>query len=1111
MTHKLFLLGAARLETPGGSLLLERKTAAVLAYLALEGPVRKYKLAGWLWPESGETAARNNMRQLLRRLRMAAGEVVLGEDLIELAPEVEADVGRWSYLESPSLSQLRQEEAFLKGSDYDDLPELAEWVESTRAELRELRAQAAEAEATRLERAENFKGALEYAQIRLRMEPLSEDSYRQVARLQYLLGDRAAALATLERGRAMLEQELGAEPLPETLRLLRMIESGAHLPDTPPKPKSPLIPATTLRPPVLAGREREWAMMEEAWEAGKLIFLKGQPGVGKSRLAADFLEHKGSYIRLEARPGDPHVPYSSNFRHLRAILAKYPTEPLPDWVRQALAPWMPELGPSPAPVEPSPLQQARFFEAHREIFSILVRHHEAMLLDDLQFQDASSNQVGAYLMSSVLPLGPSGLRGYIGCYRSGDNSEGMDRFAAQFVETGEGVLIELEPLDPDSVLTLLQGLELPGADRLAAGLSRYTGGNPLFILETLKHLIETDTLERGLPARLAPPGRVAPLIQRRLQRLTPAALNLARAAAVAETEFGLGLAQEVLERSGLELAESHAELEAAQILRGNAFTHDLVFEAVLAGIPIAVKQVLHSRTAKYLEMIGADPALIAQHWLEADERKAVPFLLEAAKAARSTYHLFDAADFYERAAALLERQERPTEAAEALLNVCEFILDFDTGARAERLAQKMLELARDPRSSSRAWLYQATLHLHRGQTPEGERAAQQALENAQRSGDRGLEVDPLNLLGIVWRRQGRFEESRAALEQARELCLETHNETLLAAVLSNLGLALQQLNRYAEAAQRFQEAFALQKDRTTRGRVLNNLAICLGQLGRSREAPETLERAREMLAETEGATGAHLVVLTSLANHHRLLLEYRRSLEYLEQARAMVEGYQHWKLEDLYRNFARTLTELGQFEQAQSYLNRALEEFTEAYQEAGLVWLEQIRLSSWSGRNPQSPLNRARPMLGEAANLSGYRFRLEEARLLPPAQALKAHRQSLVFAQQYGLKGFEIAAHTLAAQALLHLDHPAEALEHTHNALALLETYTPDLYAGEVRLTHYQALQAIGDPQAAAYLTETAAWLREIAQERVPPQYRSSFLEYNPFNRAILQAAAQPR
>ncbi len=698
VTHKLFLLGAARLETPGGSLLLERKTAAVLAYLALEGPVRKYKLAGWLWPESGETAARNNMRQLLRRLRMAAGEVVLGEDLIELAPEVEADVGRWSYLESPSLSQLRQEEAFLKGSDYDDLPELAEWVESTRAELRELRAQAAEAEATRLERAENFKGALEYAQIRLRMEPLSEDGYRQVARLQYLLGDRAAALATLERGRAMLEQELGAEPLPETLRLLRMIESGAHLPDAPPKPKSPLIPATTLRPPVLAGREREWAMMEEAWEAGKLIFLKGQPGVGKSRLAADFLEHKGSYIRLEARPGDPHVPYSSNFRHLRAILAKYPTEPLPDWVRQALAPWMPELGPSPAPVEPSPLQQARFFEAHREIFSILVRHHEAMLLDDLQFQDASSNQVGAYLMSSVLPLGPSGLRGYIGCYRSGDNSEGMDRFAAQFVETGEGVLIELEPLDPDSVLTLLQGLELPGADRLAAGLSRYTGGNPLFVLETLKHLIETDTLAQGLPSRLAPPGKVATVIGRRLGRLFPQALNLARTAAVAKTAFELNLAASVLERPAMELAEAHAELEAAQILKGNAFTHDLVFEATLAGIPGAVKQVLHSSTAKYLEAKGANPALIAQHWEGAsDGDKAAQWLIKAA-------HTAGAAGFYTEEMELLERAIRLAGSASSRLEaqalLANALIPLKRLEESVQLARAVLAEAEEPRTRS---------------------------------------------------------------------------------------------------------------------------------------------------------------------------------------------------------------------------------------------------------------------------------------------------------------------------------------------------------------------------------------------------------------------------
>jgi hypothetical protein len=103
----------------------------------------------------------------------------------------------------------------------------------------------------------------------------------------------------------------------------------------------------------------------------------------------------------------------------------------------------------------------------------------------------------------------------------------------------------------------------------------------------------------------------------------------------------------------MELAEAHHELEQSQILRGNAFTHDLVFEAVLAGIPKAVAGVLNARTALYLETTKANPALIAQHWLEAgDEIKAVPWLL---KAAQKLYSGKEAANFYARAAEIFDR------------------------------------------------------------------------------------------------------------------------------------------------------------------------------------------------------------------------------------------------------------------------------------------------------------------------------------------------------------------------------------------------------------------------------------------------------------------------
>lgn len=52
---------------------LERKVAGVLAYLALEGPTPRSKLAGLLWPETHERVARNNLVQSLRRLRRAVG------------------------------------------------------------------------------------------------------------------------------------------------------------------------------------------------------------------------------------------------------------------------------------------------------------------------------------------------------------------------------------------------------------------------------------------------------------------------------------------------------------------------------------------------------------------------------------------------------------------------------------------------------------------------------------------------------------------------------------------------------------------------------------------------------------------------------------------------------------------------------------------------------------------------------------------------------------------------------------------------------------------------------------------------------------------------------
>ena len=84
------LLDAPRLVVPGGTEYpFERKDAALLAMLALDGPTPREKLAALLWPDTLESQARTNLRQRLFRLRrQAAGDLVLDRGGLRLVDDL---------------------------------------------------------------------------------------------------------------------------------------------------------------------------------------------------------------------------------------------------------------------------------------------------------------------------------------------------------------------------------------------------------------------------------------------------------------------------------------------------------------------------------------------------------------------------------------------------------------------------------------------------------------------------------------------------------------------------------------------------------------------------------------------------------------------------------------------------------------------------------------------------------------------------------------------------------------------------------------------------------------------------------------------------------------
>jgi DNA-binding SARP family transcriptional activator len=129
MKVELLLLGGAQVTTQDGKRrMLERKAAALLALLALDGSVSRARASCLLWPDAAEVTARANLRQLLRRFRLALGaELVEGQDPLRLRLGVQVDA-----------THGRSTQELLAGYEYDDCPELAEWLSVSREHCRNL-------------------------------------------------------------------------------------------------------------------------------------------------------------------------------------------------------------------------------------------------------------------------------------------------------------------------------------------------------------------------------------------------------------------------------------------------------------------------------------------------------------------------------------------------------------------------------------------------------------------------------------------------------------------------------------------------------------------------------------------------------------------------------------------------------------------------------------------------------------------------------------------------------------------------------------------------------------------------------------------------------------
>jgi hypothetical protein len=864
------------------------------------------------------------------------------------------------------------------------------------------------------------------------------------------------------------------------------------------------VPAGLLRPPRLVGRDGEWQTLLQGWQNQALMLVAGEPGMGKTRLLSDLaLRHGSAAVRVNARPGDNTVPYALMARLMRDLLGRVP-QGLPLHQHQALARVLPELSQTSDGSGQGPLALRDAFEALLALAQQV--GVTGVMLDDLHFADEASLD-----SLQALCAGASGLA-WVLAYRPAELQPSAVLLTRAALLEARAIAINLAPLGELAIAELVDsvGLGQWSGLTLAPALLRHTGGNPLYLLETLKALLREGTGPNGSFPRAR---NVSQLIAQRLAGLSPQAMKIARCAAVAGQDFSPALAIQVLGEGPLDLADGWAELEAAQVLRDAAFAHDLIHDAALATVPPALARRLHTLIAEALAGQGAVPQRVAAHWVASDEpHKAVPCLIESGRQAARALRATEARLAYIKAAELLTNQGRESEAFQVLMAFLDQVYN-PAGADVAAVLDHLELLARSPEDKARVAERRADVLARSGDFVRSGAIATAALEALNLHQHPALAARLLCVAATAELSSGRLDAAVERMHRAVEFASRSQSEEVIATTAGYFGSVLDHAHRYAEAYLGHQRALELVRKRQAPIEIISiaaNIASNRLQMG-------LFDTALEMVQIAYRAAGEGQVDIASqcpsLGAHHGLALrglgEYRQALRVFEDAQLVMAQHMPAWLPGLHNMLAVMWMQLGQWARAKQAVDASLQGSASLprYRARALILLADIT------RQLDSPLapslqNEIAALTQDPSPLAQHQSGLSRVLSLPADEgyALACHLrdQGRVMQMPNHVLEAEVRCATTAARAGHHdlaADHAREALQR------LRETGPTTLYRGEVWLAAAQALEVTAPDERAQVLGAAAQWIQDTAQHRVPEEFRDSFMHRNPVNRELLALA----
>jgi DNA-binding CsgD family transcriptional regulator/tetratricopeptide (TPR) repeat protein len=565
----------------------------------------------------------------------------------------------------------------------------------------------------------------------------------------------------------------------------------------------------------LIGRASDLSLLsksldEAARGSGRTVFVVGEGGIGKTRLAAELAERarKKGWMVVSGRayPVETGVPYAVFSDALLPALRAMDSSQLSVLTRGGAAEFaqmFPNLSAAPekarqsSGADPAEIKARLLWNFTQFLGRLASRQPLFILLENLQWADASSLEllhfVARQLESQKVFL--------LGTYNDADRDSNttLRNTEQSLIRLGALAVHRLTPLshaDVEELVHQMFGAEKGTTGHFTSLLYGWTRGNPFFIEETLKSLVESHTLSRSQSHwqgweidKLQLPASIRDVLKSRVERLSPNARTLANLAAVVGTRAPY---ETLVKVSGLSQQDAIAaldELLGGRILEETGtvdairydFTHPLLQQVIYNDLGQARARLLHGTVAESLVSLYGASAIahadeLALHFARAHSAelaaKTILYCHAAGRAALEKYANREAANYL---AIALETLDRDPSA--------------HNGLRDEILTT----LAR---TRQRIGEYDAAIVLW-------ERARVAAVDR----GERGSLADIHHRMGLACYWSGRFSDALSHYQAGLSAADAASAETVVRLRLAK-GIALQDLGRLQQAQNEVEAALA---------------------------------------------------------------------------------------------------------------------------------------------------------------------------------------------------------------------------------------------------------------------------------------------------------------